>query len=115
MKKIFFFIIIMSIISCSNDDNITRDQLVGTWTLTDKTLSFINNNFQYENNDIFISGYFTLENNLFEGKAIIKRGTSGGVYPEIFSGKITISRDNLIFTDFQDDWGTVFYSTYKKQ
>ena len=115
MKKIIYLIVFISIISCSNDDNLTSDELVGTWTLNDKKLSFINNNFQYEYNDIFIGGYFTLENNLFEGTAVIKRGTSGGVYPEIFSGKITISKDNLIFSDFQDDWKTVFYSSYKKQ
>ncbi|TVZ57186.1 hypothetical protein OD91_2494 [Lutibacter sp. Hel_I_33_5] len=115
MKKIIYLIVFISMISCSNEDNISRDQLVGTWKLGDKTLTFINTNFQYEYNDIFIAGYFTLENNLFEGKAVIKRGTSGGVYPENFSGKITISGDNLIFTDFQDDWKTVFYSSYKKK
>lgn len=116
MKKILFSLLFLSLFSCKSEENFTEEQLSGTWKLGDKTLTFINTNFQYKYNDVLIGGYFTISDNIFEGLTVIKRGQgSSDIGPEIFSGTINISEDKLIFSNFTGTWNTVFYSSYKKE
>ena len=120
MKKKFFILItfiILLIASCGGDETITKDQLSGTWKLGDRTLTFIHTNFQYDYQDIQISGYFNLsDNNIFNGNAVIYKGqNSNEIIPNLFEGEIKITGDKITFSNFSGTWNKVFYSTYQKE
>ena len=114
MKKFILLFLCMMTLSCESDETISADQLVGTWQLEDKTLTFINSNFQFEFNDTFLAGYFTLEDNIFEGICVIKRGQDSANYIENFNGKVSLSGNKLIFSEFTGAWSNVFTSSYIK-
>lgn len=115
MKKLVYTLLLLALVSCSNDETISQDDLTGTWRLDAKTLTFFNSNFQFENNENFFAGYYSLEDNVFEAITAIKRGQNTVDYPEKFSGKVSLSGDQLIFTDFTSPWNTIFNSSYTKE